>query len=191
MYNDLQVKRRFLLDCDEVLAEFNQAVLDLVKEKTGEVHTVDELVDWDVMDSIGLSHMKHIVEEAAECGLAATLNQVPGSWRAVRRLEEMGDVYIVTAPMRASRWVGDRVAWLHRELAVPRERVVFTQAKHIIDGDALVDDRTDYLLKWADEHPSGLALLWDEPYNRDVQLPKNARRVKGWLQALWTLENEL
>jgi len=172
-----------LLDVDGVLADFMSAILDHVKELTGKTYAKSEITDWDIFKFLEhkLPNVKAgCLERIAEPGFAAGLKPYPGSIEWVKRLNDLTDLYIVTAPADISpTWVHERTWWLNRHYKIPADRIVYTASKHLVRGDIFVDDRPALVCEWKKHNPEGVAILWDHLYNR-AQNDFYDYRVDGW-----------
>lgn len=180
-------RKRILLDCDGVLADYCTACFDLIEQHTGDRHTHDEVTHWDLFTTVGKGHLKHILKEtAAKGGWCLGFPMYPGSQDAVKRLEGLGELVIVTSPMTTPFWAYERTVWLEQHFGIPKARIVHTEGKQFVKGDVLIDDADDNCVKWHKEYPDALSLLWDAPYNRDVDLTgTGVVRVTGW-DDVWT-----
>jgi 5'(3')-deoxyribonucleotidase len=185
------VKHRILLlDCDGVLADFVTGYLQVIRDTTGRDHRFEEVDRFDMHDALGLTP-----SEAAACKRALSSRLAFARWLipyedaqvAVRRLQQLSELYIVTAPWSSHpTWTHDREAWLKQHFDIPSSHVVHTSAKHLVRGDVFVDDRTDACARWRDEHPLGVAVRWDTPHN---QLESwDGERTRSWQRLVEIVE---
>lgn len=162
--------KRVLLDCDGILSDFVGAYLRILHEHTGIERRPEEVTDFDIGLSLGLSReqtarMKRAIGD--EHRLARVLDVYPGAREGVARLRALADVYIVTSPWNSNpTWTHDREWWLREHFDIPHARVVHTSAKHLCRGDVFIDDKTSAVVNWQAEHPSGLGIVWDTAHNR-------------------------
>lgn len=176
----MKKRPRILVDCDGILADFVASALKLINDHTGEDHTHDEIVQWDVFKALGKKDIEHILDNAvANGGFCAALEVLPGSVSAIEKLRRRGDVFIVTSPYDAPNWVYERTRWLERHFGFHKKQIVNTSSKFVVSGDVLVDDSDKNLQEWLDHHSQGLALLWDRPWNRQAT-PDGVHRVNDW-----------
>lgn len=183
-------RRRILLDCDGVLADFCTACFDLIEAHTGDRHTHEEVTHWDLFTVVGKAHLKPLMKEtAAKSGWCLGFPMYAGAQGFVQRLQELGEVVIVTSPMTTPYWAYERTVWLEQHFGIPKGRIVHTEGKHYVRGDVLIDDADENCFKWHAEYPDALTLLWDAPYNREVDLHGTGIvRVKSWDEALAAIE---
>jgi 5'-nucleotidase len=168
---------RVLLDCDGVLADFIGPVLDLVYLVTDRRHTHEQVDRFDFAACLDLSpDEKRAVRDVISGteGWWRSLPVLPRAQDGVRRLREVADVYVVTSPWNSCKtWLYEREAWLKEHFGIPHSHVLAGSAKHLVDGNMLVDDRTETLTRWRDCHQYNvdgsivaLPVLWETPHNR-------------------------
>lgn len=159
-----------LLDCDGILADFVSAYLDIVRGVTGRSYSPHHVTQFSIETSLALSS-----DEAMVCnraiglapGFARGIPVYEGAQDGLRRLQQIADVYVVTAPWNANpSWTHDREWWLKKHFDIPHSRVIHTSAKHLVRGDVFVDDKTSTCEAWREAHPDGLAVQWITPHNR-------------------------
>jgi len=161
-----------LLDCDGIMADFVGAC---VRELASVgVHVRAEDVDrYDMMSAWKLTHGARETLLAAwnRPGFCSSLAPYPGAREGVDALREIAEVYVVTTPMWSSlTWMRERTDWLESRMGIPKQRVVHTEAKHVIDGDLLVDDNDRNLCAWSEEalrryRATYQGILWSRPWN--------------------------
>lgn len=182
-------RHRVLVDCDGVLADFTSAALDLIEERTGDRHTHDEVRKWNVFKAVDKLHLEHVLEDAVEReGFCLRLKPLPGAKTLMKTLEERYEVFIVTSPFLARNWVYERTRWLEGHFGIPAERVVHAKSKHVVYGDALIDDSGKNLRAWHSAWPEKLPILMDMPYNQgDTEF----QRAKDWQDVIRFLKAAL
>lgn len=137
-----------LLDCDDVLTQFTQGVIDVLNEKHGHDFDINDVTDWDMAHSLGISN-KLVFGIAGEEGFCTDLNMMPGAQEAVEKLKKYGSIYVVTAPIYTSKtWMFERTRWLYEHFGINGGHVIQTSAKHLIRGDVFIDDRSNHVEKW-------------------------------------------
>jgi len=159
-----------LLDCDDVLAQFTQGVIDVLNRKLGHDFDINDVTDWDMAHSLGVSN-NVIFGIAGEEGFCVGLDVMPGAKEGVEKLRQYGEIYVVTSPIHTSRtWQFERTKWLHKHFDIPASRVIQTSAKHLIFGDVFIDDRVSHVTKWLNYQSveaSGYVLDVPWPRSRD------------------------
>jgi len=177
-------KKRILVDCDGILADFNLSCIKLINDKLGTNHKLHSLTDWDIFKVLNIKEHEHILDDAINNEkFCLNLSVFPGAVEALQKLEkDCGNVYIVTAPHRAQAWVHQRSEWLYQHFGITRDRVVYTHSKHVITGDVLIDDSAKNLKYWMEHHPTKLGIIWDRTYNQRYHHNPNypPTRVRSW-----------
>lgn len=166
---------RVLLDCDGVLCDFVTAYLSIVNQVLRRKHTVDDVTEWEIERSLGLTdaEAETVASYVRSRGFASQLLPYPGAQDAVLALRAAGhSVYFVTAPYRGLRhhhvsWAADREHYLidHFGAAPGDVLSVYGETKHLVSGDVFVDDRIGTVVRWQRHNPDGMSLLWAQPYN--------------------------
>jgi len=167
----------FLIDCDEVLADFSGAVLAVAESEFGKLP--DTLYDdWDFFKAFTPGQNEVLSTVIEQPGFCASLAPCEGARRGVGALRGKGlEVVCVTTPWHSSTWAYERQNWLQEHFGISRSHTVFTEAKHLVQGDYLLDDRPSHVAKWSEHNPNSPAFLWGTRFNtRDTCL----RRVEGW-----------
>lgn len=152
---------RILIDVDGVLADCLSPVLLECERRTGRR---PQLTSWDLPPDV----MAVFREMASRPGYALGLEEYPGAWDAIDRLDDRHEVVFVTSPYGpCPTWAHERELWLHSRW--PGIHVVHTAAKRLIRGDILIDDSPANCSSWAAEHPQGRPVLWLREYNHGAE----------------------
>ncbi len=184
------MRKRFLFDCDGVLAGFSQGALDVVEGLTGSRHELSEITGWSIT---GCPFFKKLAEvhgpelkdafwrQVGAYGFCSGLPPIEGAREMLDQVRELGDVYVVTSPFDSPTWMREREAWLRIRMGVPSNRVIFASEKHVVRGHFLVDDKPEHVDEWAAENSGGTGFLVDRPYNQGHSLDAgNAFRITKW-----------
>jgi 5'(3')-deoxyribonucleotidase len=154
-----------LIDCDEVLADFVGACLQLAADKGGIYATKEQITGWDIGKAIGWPQLNTAVTEAIRTReLTLRLKEVPGSIPWLRDVEQTfgaDRVYVCTSPWNGP-WADQRISWLENR-GVPLKRIIQMSPKHLLPG-FLVDDA----LHHATARPAGTAFVIAQPWNKDT-----------------------
>jgi len=178
---------RLLLDVDGVLADFLAPSLSILARLSGRTYVYDDFKTWDIFDTVPREFEKPFFDAVNQPGWCRSLPVYEGAVAGVRPLIEVTDLYVVTSPMNhVPTWMFEREGWLQEHFGVHHKRVVHTSAKFLCLGDVLVDDRPANIEAWEAEHPGGLGLLWDQPYNRGS---KAGLRVFDWSHVRFVVDN--
>lgn len=173
-------RERFLIDCDEVLADFQTPVLQFVSEITGEpLMTPNDFDRWDVLEDLSDEHRAEVRRRVDESGFCNSMAVRDGSQDFIQKLQELVDVYVVTSPWHSANWMWERTNWLMREFGFTKKQIVHTSAKYLCKGDYLMDDNPEHIGAWMKEFPDGLPLLYHIPNTRNIHIP-GAVRIYDW-----------
>lgn len=183
-----------LLDCDGVLADFVSHFLLFANAGSRRVDRewIDaehgDVTSWDIGEAFPLLKHAELYRVLTHAGFVRKMPVMPGAVFAVRYLQKISEVYCVTTPLLGARyWGWERTQWLSTTVGITQERVILCDAKELVDGDVLVDDRPEHLEAWAKRHPVGMALLWSSPRNASFKCPANIHRVTTWRQVIETV----
>lgn len=174
------MKKTLLLDADGVILNFTAACSRLIADVTGVTDLVHD--QWDVCaDPRVAPHKKTVYKRLGERGFCAGIEPYPGARKALARLREMADVHVVTSPWHSSRhWVYERTESLKKHFGFEPHEITHTSAKQRVFGHVLVDDKPENVQAWAQAHPLGRVVLWDQLYNRDAAVPAGGIRANNW-----------
>lgn len=154
--------------------------------------TPDDVKDYDIAKAFpGLTPAQFYAPLYRQ-GFCRSLKPYPGAVEAVRRLQELGEVYCVTKPTKSPYWMAEREEWLQAVCGIPADHVIFCHRKEMIRGHIMVDDNPDFLLPWwraADDEYAVQALLWDRSYNQECDPFVNACRVTMWKTVIQVVED--
>ena len=175
-------KTRILVDVDGVLADLMGTVLSILRRDYGNLPlpTYSDITDFRIEDCVDDPEVVSAIFAVFSApGLARHLPILAGAKEGVAELREVADVVFVTAPYyRNPTWVRDRYAWLSQHFDIEQDDVVFTDAKFLIDGDYLVDDRVSNLLAFEEVWGKGTGVLVDQPWNQKKS--GNLKRVRSF-----------
>jgi 5'(3')-deoxyribonucleotidase len=171
-------RKRVWVDVDEVLAQFQNAVLQIVERKYGRKIDPYSFEQWDLFGTFPEDERKFILAECEQPGFCAGLLPVPGAVEGMSELRKHADVFAATSHFHSQTWVYERDRWLAKHFGFDRNTIIHTASKFLIRTDACLDDKPDTVVAWAKEHPTGLAMLWPIPNTRN--LPLDEYRVRDW-----------
>lgn len=168
---------RVLVDCDGVLADFLGRFLISIQKVTGLKHD-PEVTTYRIEDAIRLepNDYERVYEQVEAPGWCASVSPIPGAQEGVSLLRKQGHtIVIVTSPWKGHySWHRERLWWLKHHFDIAEKQVIFTSTKEWIDGDVLIEDNPDNLLKWKSAGYGRHGLILDQPYNRSA--PSQATR---------------
>lgn len=200
-----------LLDVDGVLADFVSGFLSVANKLVGTHYKPEDVKEYSMTNLPGLKAKSYeIWSQCQQEGFALKLPVFKGAVEAVQMLQRLGEVFVVTAPCWSPRvedlqdlpdgvlsdveylregiydqgrtWSFDRARWLSKHFGIEPDQVISTHAKHVIEGNVLIDDSPEKILSWATRHPRRLGILFTQPYNENSlsTMPRNVVRTSNW-----------
>jgi len=176
----------FLIDVDEVLADFVTPALVIVSEVVGRPWGLEDATSdqWDMFAVLSPEEKAAVFLRMNEKGFCAGLQPTPGSQDFVRELRKYRNVYPVTAPHHDSLyWITERNQWLGEHFGIDRKHVIHTNSKHICQGQEFLDDNPDHVRRWQGSHPNGRGMLWSTSHNQRLKGHEDIR-VYAWEEVL-------
>lgn len=165
------------VDTDGVLAD----MLSLLQAHYSDLFGVPlpSLDCWEIGEHIPKGREREYWETFGETAIHSKLKPYRNTYDGLRHIAEVADVYIVTSPLSSCRtWASDRERWLLEYFGVTRNRVIHAAAKYTFAGDMLIDDKPEHVEQWAAEHPSGIPVLWAQPYARLEHIERDDIRAR-------------
>lgn len=180
------MKPDFLIDVDEVLADFVNPALAIVSRVLGRPWGLDEAPDdtWDMFAILDKDQHAKVFGHMNAQGFCASLQPTPGSQDFIRELRKYRNIYAVTAPHHSSfYWVSERNRWLSDFFDIDKKHVVHTDAKQLCAGNDFLDDNPDHVRRWKARHPTGRAMMWSTLHNKRLKGHEDLR-VHSWEEVL-------
>jgi 5'(3')-deoxyribonucleotidase len=176
------MKKRILLDCDGVLADFCSLCFDFIEKNIGKKFAHEDVKQWDVFEALGVKYLENdfrsYISSGGKCSDIAPYVE---SISAVHDLKKDFEIVVVTSPLHVTSWVVERTDWLKRHFGFKKEDIIFATRKECVTGDFLIDDHVENCSSWKEQHHKGVSLLWDAPYNRSkITKSLGVTRVHGW-----------
>jgi 5'(3')-deoxyribonucleotidase len=159
-----------LVDCDEVLADFTRAALDVAERELGVVMRKEDLHVWDFIKPV--PGLREAITRAVASGLCRNLLPCDGAGEFLSELERTygeDNVLVLTRPWTTApgvvckSWLAQRAAWLE-DFGVPESRLIQTGTPKWRVPGFLVDDAPHNL---GQRGPGGdfcLARPWNRSY---------------------------
>jgi 5'(3')-deoxyribonucleotidase len=160
-----------LVDCDGVLADFEQAVLDIAEREYDITLRKDELTNWDHVCTLHPG-LRSEVGKAISRGMCRNLLPCDGAGQFLPELERTygeDKVLVLTRPWTTApgvvckSWLAQRAAWLE-DFGVPESRLIQTGTPKWRIPGFLIDDAPHNL---GQRGPGGdfcLARPWNRAY---------------------------
>lgn len=191
---------RIALDVDDVCLEFNKMLCTKIAEEFSTVIDIEDITHWDWWnDTCDIAFPKNNMWEWLKSNPSywAEAPPMPGALNGIKELKRKGHtVHLVTSKpdwARQSMW-----AWLAKhnptvdgitivtsrgnKLQHPQSKLQAVGHLH----DMIIDDKAETCLEW--EKTGKAVILFDRPWNRDVEESSNLRRAKNWTEILRLVE---
>jgi 5'(3')-deoxyribonucleotidase len=178
---------RVLCDVDGVLAQWKT----VFKYHLSQVDFHIDGINWVSPDlPLTTAQRSYAWHKMYERDVALNLDPFPNAIKGLKRIMEIADVYFVTAQVEKSpTWCYDRTNWLIKHFGEEQgNKIILTHHKEICSGDVLIDDKEYNIKAWKEEHPDGLAVLWDHPHNWGQDTV--GIRCKEWSDLHWRIKNK-
>lgn len=191
----LKKRKRVLLDCDGIIVDFAQGLINALHKATnGEVNlTVNDFPSWDMYGRLDeleaegrfgtLTNVRKLATAISRLtGFCESLPIYEAAQEGLPKIIEahkagLLDLFVVTAPFDTNpTWVFERNRIL-KTFDLDAKQVIHAGAKYPIAGDLFIDDKDTHLDEWL-LHNDGAVFLWDTPHNRNDG--KNHKRLKTW-----------
>lgn len=179
------------VDIDNIVADFEGAFRRFVNRKKGRCLKQSDINEFDFFKCFGISkeeeaaiHREFILRNGYR-----KLKSVKGSIKGIRKLESIGDVFLITARPEALRNI--TLEWLeHKGIRIREDHIIFSKNKaddrH--DIDVIIEDKWEDSIDLAGKGCE--VILLDYPWNRkrradgNILLQSNIRRVYSWKDIL-------
>ena len=169
-----------LCDLDGVLVNSTETWLREYRAISGDPLYPEQLSHY-AFDTLA-KHPKLIWTALTTGDVFRTSTPYDGAVEAVRHLVRSWPVYFVTYSHESVK-DGHRAKldWVRHWLPfVEEHQVVFTKHKQLVQGAAIIEDSAQNVSLWLATHPSGLAYLVDQPYNKGYSHPRCVRVKNMW-----------
>lgn len=178
---------RILVDIDGVLADQVEAALPVINARYGLELTREDIKEYDQVvlpwdDEEGETIGTELAPLMHSRAFVAGMRRISGAADSLESLawpfDEYGryDVSIVTSRPEEARQATRM--WLWQMRFIYHGDLVFTDDKASLDGDILIDDAPHHILAWA--ATGRLAIVFDQPWNREVADTDFIKRAVGW-----------
>ena len=164
-------RKRILIDMDHVMADITAQYIKWYKNATGtEMKRVDLLGKE---EDLAFPQPQLIRDFLFKPGFFRTAPVMAGSQEVIRELNEVFEVFIVSAAMEFPQSLVEKHAWLAEHFPfIKWQQIIFCGSKKAIAGDYMIDDH----LKNLDFFP-GERLLFTATHNTNVN---GYARINDW-----------
>lgn len=163
-----------LIDMDNVIADQTQGFYDILKAEYPKIALPERetLKEFDIEKNFPNEHQELIKSLRLRKGFFGNLPLMTGAKDGLARLKDLADhVRIVTAPTwEWKHCVLEKYEWVEAHLGRRwTEKIVLARDKTSVKGHLLIDDSPAVSGFWT---PMWTHVLYDQPYNRSVDMPR-------------------
>ncbi len=176
-------KKILLIDMDQVIADLTSQYIKYYKEVTGiEMKRNDFLGKPEAEAFPDPQLIKRFLHTP---GIFRSAAVIPGSQCVVEELNELFELYIVSAAMEFPQSLIEKYDWLHEHFPfIKWSQIIFCGSKKNISGDYMIDDHLKNL-----HHFNGAKLLFTATHNTNINL-EGYQRVNSWTEVRQLLIEE-
>ncbi len=175
---------RILLDMDGVLANFEQRVMDLFRERYPYRPSIplNQRTTFYVKEQYPKQDQPLLEEICNSRGFYHGIPPIEGAIDAVREMEQKYELFICTSPARTQFCIPEKLEWIERYLGKAfTQRTIITRDKTIIMGNYLIDDKPE--IKGV-QQPTWEHIIFTQPYNLNVE-GKRRLTWQNWKSVLF------
>lgn len=162
---------RILMDVDGVLADFVGHVLAALNLAFVNAPKEHELGPRHMFDYMTPKQREWCEEYLQNPGVARNMEPYPEARDLVVNAQRHHEVFFVTSPWLSPTWCHDRLSWLRDHFGIRPDRVLFARAKHLVDGDVLIEDYPLHVAEWKTARGEGVGLLVRRHWNATSPMP--------------------
>lgn len=157
---------KIALDIDGVLADFVGYVCTRLGQ-AGYPRTPESIKTERIRSSVTPPEQDLVDKFSAERGFCSRLPWYPGARVFLSTLQDIGDVYVLTAPWKSETWAAERRDWLAAYMPVDRVCSVPAESKAQLGAfaDVLIEDSASTCAAWH-AVTGRTAILIDRPWNQ-------------------------
>lgn len=152
---------RVYFDMDGVLVDLMAGWMPYLNEVTGKNLTYKDVDMWGIEEVYGIPFSEAQIP-LHQPGFWESLPPYPGAVEYVLSLHSRGyQIYIATTPFPSDNCAWEKKLWVEEHLPfLHYSRLVLVHDKHILQGDALIDDKPENL-----DGFMGKRILFNQPWN--------------------------
>ena len=165
--------RRLLIDMDHVMADITSQYIAWYKRDTGIEMKRSDLSGKP--EDLAFPQPELIRQFLHTPGFFRNAAFMPGSQEVVEELNEVFDLFVVSAAMEFPQSLIEKYEWLREHFPfISWSKIIFCGSKKIISGDFMIDDHPKNLNNF-----SGRKLLFTATHNINIDT-KEYSRVNSW-----------
>ncbi len=160
------MKRKTIgIDCDGVIANYTQLVLDYTNQIYNTSYVEDDITDYELESVLGRDKVNKVMSIIEANKAIRQMKLHDNSQKFVKDLSELGDIIYVTAPYYSyERWCFERIGWLGEYFGAKNDQVIFTSGKQYVDFDIMIDDSVKMVNKILDNGKK--VVMIERPWNK-------------------------
>lgn len=169
------------IDCDNVLGNLQDVVVDLFNERHGTNYALEDFTHYDVAQNLPKNEAVLMKEMYGEANLYSYVKPIPGAQNAIEKLVNAGhQVYVVTDAI--PKTYAEKVEWIKFHFPqIDEAHIVAMKHKHLFRCDVMIEDNLQNLIT----SPNYERICFDYPWNREVRdYVYNINRVSSWKEAI-------
>jgi 5'-nucleotidase len=175
-----------LVDMDGPLADYEKGFLDIWREKFSDLDFIklEDRREFYLHHDYPKEMSENIRSICSAPGFFLNLPAMAGAREAIEEMKNKGhEVFICTSPMNEyTNCVLEKYQWVEKNLGLEwTKKLILTKDKTLVQGSILIDDRP--IIHGAGQ-PTWEHILFDMPYNRDVDLKQRRLTWGNWREVL-------
>jgi len=168
-------KKRLLIDMDHVMADITSQYIKWYRDATGTEIPRNEL--FGKPEDLAFPQPGLIRQFLHSPGFFRTAAVMADSREVIEELNNMFEVFIVSAAMEFPQSLIEKYEWFHEHFPfIKWQQIIFCGAKKPISGDFMIDDHFKNLNNF-----NGEKLLFTAPHNMHIDMEEYTR-VNSWME---------
>lgn len=150
------------IDVDDVICNLQETVIKLFNKRFGANYTLDNFVEYDVINVLSEQDGTVMKDMYGESGLYNKVKPIPGSQEVLQKLINQGhQIYLVTSAI--PKTYGEKVEFIKRYFPfINEDNIVCMKHKWMFNCDVMIEDNLQNLLVKPNYH----RICFDRPWNR-------------------------
>lgn len=193
-------RRTIAIDCDDVLADHAEDVVDWTNQRFGTNLTISDYTDhWHLLWATDHAETEKLAHEYHATGRHTSFNHKPDSLEVLKELSKCFDLVVVTARRKeivktSLEWIEHKYPGIFKDIRFvpiwePYNLVSKADICREIDASYLIDDLPRHCNIAAKVGIKSL-VFGDYNWNRDEVLVDGVQRVKNWQEVRDFFDNE-
>lgn len=168
-------RKRLLVDMDHVMADITSQYIKWFKDATGIEMKRTDLIGKP--EDLAFPQPQLIREFLYKPGFFRSTQVMPGSREVIKELNEIYELFIVSAAMEFPQSLIEKYEWLREHFPfIGWQQIIFCGSKKTISGDYMIDDHFKNLGNF-----NGEKLLFTATHNANTHI-NGYTRVNNWAE---------